>query len=151
MKYAVILLLFATALRAQVPHIDYMMADEAKSQLQIHGTFSSDTTGFVTIENTKQTVRSWSDTLIICDLPDSGDGSGGHVTVTQGSSVSNVRMLSIFRIGVDNFDWYWDGHIPSMAQYYAIIGRRWIVNWRADIGGRATSFLHQIPFEISKS
>jgi len=127
MKY-ILLLLSATALRAQVPHIDYMMADEAKSQLQIHGIFSSDTTGFVTIENIKQTVRSWSDTLIICDLPDSGAGSGGHVAVTQMSGTSNARMLSIFVMGIRR-DLYADDILLGTCEWYDVIWRLEIDNF----------------------
>ncbi len=149
MKLSIILLLFsATFLRAQVPHIDYMMADEAKSQLQIHGTFGPDNTGFATIENTKQSVRFWSDTMVICDLPDSGAGSGGHVTVTQISGMSNVRMLSIFKMKMDTL--FWTRNIGPPHNYVFAGGLKWIVNWRMDIGMRLFP-VSIIPFEISKS
>jgi len=138
MKYIpILLMLSASALRAQIPHIDYMMADEAKSQLQIHGAFTSDTTGFVTIENIKQIVRSWSDTLIICDLPDSGAGSGGHVTVSQMSGVSNVRMLSIFRFTIAN---------PLFGVFVNSD-----TSWRADIETRPYNISTLVQFEIAKS
>src|SRR5258708_273132 len=108
MKYTVLLfLLFTSALRAQVPHIDYMIADEAKSQLQIHGTFGPDHTGGASIEGVSCSVRYWSDTMVICDLPDSGAGSGGHVIVQQMSGTSNARMLSIFEATIENPQYYY--------------------------------------------
>ncbi len=128
MKFILIILLTSGALRAQVPHIDYMIADEAKSQLQIHGTFGPDTTGFVIIENTKQTVRSWSDTMVICDLPDSGAGSGGHVTVQQMTGTSNERMLSIFKISVFHSDWYYGNGGNNPRGYFT-----WYILWRIDL------------------
>jgi hypothetical protein len=148
MKSIILFILFSAAtLRAQVPRIDYLMADEAKSQLQIHGTFASDTTGFVTIENTKQTVRFWSDTLLICDLPDSGAGSGGHVTVTQTSGTSNARTLSIIMLYIDHPVYVFIGP----GQGYEGVGIfNWYVNWRIDIGfyNNRDSIIF---FEISKS
>jgi hypothetical protein len=148
MKFILILLLTTGTIRAQVPHIDYMIADEAKSQLQIHGTFGPDHTGFVTIENTKQTVRSWSDTMLICDLPDSGAGSGGHVIVQQIGVASNVRILSIFQTTIIH-DTFID-HGPGLPlEIFELLN--WYVNWRVDINSRNHSNISTIPFEISKS
>jgi len=149
MKLILILLLTSTALRAQVPHIDYMIADEAKSQLQIHGTFGPDHTGGATIEGVPCSVRFWSDTMVICDLPDSGAGSGGHVIVQQMSGTSNARMLSIFKMTILSPLYYYQaGTIP----YFIGDGSTtWNLNWRADIYKRPKNISQIIPFEISKS
>src|ERR1043165_581610 len=102
MRYYIFILsiLFcASPLLAQQPTISYLMCDEAKSQLQIRGSFGTDS-GSVTIEDTTLGIVSWSDSLIICDLPDSGKGVGGNVRVRTVSGVSNTRTLSIFSMMV---------------------------------------------------
>ncbi|MFI5264448.1 MAG: hypothetical protein ACHQM6_08035 [Candidatus Kapaibacterium sp.] len=147
MKLILILLLTSAALRAQVPHIDYMMADEAKSQLQIHGTFGPDHTGSATIEGIPCSVRFWSDTMVICDLPDSGAGSGGHVIVQQMSGTSNARMLSIFRMTFFDRVWHFDPN-PYIGGFMHMLDCDWIINWREDIAVKPPI---SIPFEISKS
>lgn len=143
-------LIAARSICAQVPHIDYMIADEVKSQLQIHGTFGTDHTGRASIEGVPCSVRFWSDTMVICDLPDSGAGSGGHVIVTQMTGTSNARMLSIFKVNIDHFYWHWLGN--QFPPYFGVIfGQRWIVNWRADIEDRNENKPHLISFDASKS
>src|ERR1043165_9035787 len=107
MRYYIFILsiLFcASPLLAQQPTISYLMCDEAKSQLQIRGSFGTDS-GSVTIEDTTLGIVSWSDSLIICNLPDSGKGAGGHVIVQTIQGVSNTRVLSIIRANIDHTLW----------------------------------------------
>jgi hypothetical protein len=75
------------------------MCDEAKSQLQIRGSFGLDS-GSVMIEDTTLGIVSWSDSLIICSLPDSGKGAGGRVLLQTIHGISNKRMLSIFSVNI---------------------------------------------------
>src|SRR5438105_5539464 len=102
MKYVVsFLVIFCSGiLYSQQPSISYLMCDEAKSQLQIRGSFGMDS-GSVTIEDTTLGIVFWSDSLIICNLPDSGKGAGGNVSVQTVRGVSNMRALSIFLITMD--------------------------------------------------
>jgi hypothetical protein len=148
----ILLLLSAGALYAQVPHIDYMMADEAKSQLQIHGTFGPDHTGNALIEGVPCSIRFWSDTMVICDLPDSGAGSGGHVTVEQMSGTSNTRMLSIFVMTIEN-PFFYVGYQSNIGTIFGPGAGQtiWNVNWRADIASRPKNVSSLVQFEISKS
>jgi hypothetical protein len=124
------------------------MCDEAKSQLQIHGSFGIDS-GSVSIVDTTLGVLSWSDSLIICNLPDSGKGAGGYVGVQTIHGVSNNRMLSIFKVMIDYLYWGWNGTSPP-HDWFLGEGQRWNMNWRADIGLRQMNSPHIIPFEISK-
>src|SRR2546421_12149172 len=89
----------STPLLAQQPSISYLMCDEAKSQLQIRGSFGIDS-GSVTIEDTTLGIVSWSDSLIICNLPDSGKGAGGHVEVQTVKGVTNKKALRIFSLSI---------------------------------------------------
>ncbi|MEI8134285.1 MAG: hypothetical protein WCH46_04285 [bacterium] len=121
MKYVFFILatlLCANSSFAQPPTISYMMCDEAKSQLQIHGSFGSDS-GSVSIEDTTLGIVAWSDSLIICSLPDSGRGAGGHVVVENGSGKSDVRVLSIFQL--------------FLLRVIEATYQDWIVSWRLDI------------------
>jgi hypothetical protein len=138
-------LIIAKTICAQVPHIDYLIADEAKSQLQIHGRFSPDAT--VKIENLPQEIISYHDTLLICTLADSGAGSGGHIVVNQATGISNIRTLSIIKLNIDHLYWYFAGR----GGFALIVGQRWNINWRADIGRRGANLPQIIPFEASKT
>jgi hypothetical protein len=124
------------------------MCDEAKSQLQIHGSFGIDSGG-VSIEDTTLGVVSWSDSLIICNLPDSGKGAGGGVQVQTKKGVSNKRALSIFSMVIDHDFWYpW---VNSNGVLWGLqFAQRWIVNWRADIGLRGAKLPNIFAFEVSK-
>src|SRR5579872_5606264 len=142
------LVLCANPLYAQQPSISYLMCDEAKSQLQIRGSFGVNS-GSVTIEDTTLGIVSWSDSLIICSLPDSGKGAGGHVEVKTVKGVSNERALSIFSAKVDYLYWGWSAISPP-HDWFCAAGQRWSISWRADIGFRTNKFAQVIPFEISK-
>ncbi len=147
MKYVGVILGFifcASPLFAQAPSISYMMADEAKSQLQIHGSFGN-TPGTVTIEDTTLGIASWSDSLIICSLPDSGQGAGGGVVVQTAMGKSNKRMLSIFSMVIDRTESDYEG----VNGYVHSLDVRWKINWRADINYRGIT--SQFSFEISKT
>ncbi|MFI5264726.1 MAG: hypothetical protein ACHQM6_09445, partial [Candidatus Kapaibacterium sp.] len=141
MKYGILSLLFfwTSSLFAQQPSISYLMCDEAKSQLQIHGSFGIDS-GSVSIEDTTLGIASWSDSLIICNLPDSGKGAGGHVAVKTKKGVSNTRVLSIFYVTMD---------YSVLVTLYNGPLYVWFLNWRMDIGSRTTNNIY-LPFEISK-
>jgi hypothetical protein len=141
------ILFCASPLLAQQPSVSYLIADEAKSQMQIHGAFGIDS-GSVSIEDTTLGIVSWSDSLIICNLPDSGKGAGGHVEVQTIHGVSNKRMLSIFSAMLDYLYWGWNGYPHD---WFLAEGQRWNLNWRADIGLRHKNLLNHILFEISKS
>jgi hypothetical protein len=149
MKYLIwisILLLCANPLFAQQPTISYLMCDEAKSQLQIHGSFGVDS-GSVSIEDTTLGIVSWSDSLIICNLPDSGKGAGGNVVVQTAKGVSNKRVLSIFQLDI------YDGRVGYESNgYVVILGEyEWYCNWRADISTRPSGIKPSFSFEISKT
>ncbi len=120
------------------------MCDEAKSQLQIHGSFGN-TPGTVTIEDTTLDIVSWSDSLIICNLPDSGKGAGGNVIVKTLSGLSKSSVLSIVNINITNH--YWTQQSKGFWTLYDI--DIWKCNWRADLSSIANS--SPFPFEISKS
>lgn len=148
MKYTILiaLALLASPLVAQQPSISYLMCDEAKSQLQIRGSFGIDS-GRVSIEDTTLGIVSWSDSLIICNLPDSGTGAGGGVIVKTINGTSNKRILSIFRMTLSHTEWQYYG-APG---YQHTLDVRWNLNWRCDILGRDVNLSQVIPFEISKS
>jgi hypothetical protein len=138
----IVLTLLASPLFAQQPSISYLMCDEAKSQLQIHGSFGIDS-GSVSIEDTTLGVVSWSDSLIICDLPDSGKGAGGGVEVQTKNGVSNKRMLSIVNIRVLRDIYYYSSR--DVWYPYGIV--MWNIITRADLNFRSSIY----PYEVSKS
>jgi len=94
---------------------------------------------------------SWSDTLIVCNLPDSGNGAGGNVIVQTTKGVNNKRALSIFSLGIDKLFWQLFEKPPGLTWYELAFGTRWIVSWRIDISPRLGSLATSIPFEISKN
>ena len=148
MKYVISILtifLFAIPLLAQQPSISYLMADEAKSQLQIHGSFGIDS-GSVSIEDTTLGIVSWSDSLIICSLPDSGKGAGGHVEVETRNGVSNVGILSIVKVNVSRKIFYF-----SSGDFHDLWNYTWKLNWRAALENPPSSQIMIYPFEVSKS
>lgn len=149
MKYTILiaLALLASPLFAQQPSISYLMCDEAKSQLQIHGSFGIDS-GSVSIEDTTLGIVSWSDSLIICNLPDSSKGAGGHVEVQSKNGVSNKRVLSIFSLAVDHPIWSWDQGQLKWEIFYT---RSWIISWRMDIALRTSAVDTLVRFEASKA
>ncbi len=145
----VFVFLSASPLLAQNPAISYLMCDEAKSQLQIHGSFGADS-GSVSIEDTALHIVSWSDSLIICNLPDSGKGAGGSVEVQTKNGVSNKRVLSIFMLKVDCPLWIFEAN-SNGGSWFCPYTKRWLVNWRMDISSRSQNLPVLLPFEASKS
>ncbi|MBS1902590.1 MAG: hypothetical protein JSS75_02695 [Bacteroidetes bacterium] len=146
MKPALIILLFLTTpgpLVAQQPTITKLVADEAKSLLQIRGQFGT-VTGSVLIADTTLDVVSWSDSLIVCNLPDSGRGAGGNVTVKTQDAISNERFLSVFKLDVFHSDWYFANGGNNPKGYFS-----WSIAFRADIGSYLGSDSLQV-FEASK-
>jgi hypothetical protein len=142
-----VVLFSAIPLFAQQPTISYLMCDEAKSQLQIRGSFGVDS-GSVSIEDTTLGIVSWSDSLIICSLPDIGKGAGGGVVVKSTKGISNKRILSIFSIDYYHQSFRW---VPNSfgGLWNTDVDYHWIVNWRMDIEFRKDN--NQIRFEASKS
>src|SRR5437763_7976048 len=133
MKYVVsfLVIFVCGVLQAQQPSISYLMCDEAKSQLQIRGAFGTDS-GSVTIEDTTLGIVSWSDSLIICNLPDSGKGSGGNVVIENKGGKSNERFLSIIYLEVSAAS-----EIQESNGRLTINGEwEWHLDWRADLGKR---------------
>src|SRR6185436_5811716 len=120
------------------------MCDEEKSQLQIRGSFGVDS-GSVSIEDTTLGIVSWSDSLIICDLPDSGKGAGGGVIVQTIKGQSSKRMLSIFSLNIDHPFWWLD-HGSGQGKWYFIYHRIWEVSWRTDISTRPINIEQTIKF-----
>jgi hypothetical protein len=149
MKYTILFLLIFSAipLLAQQPTISYLMCDEAKSQLQIHGAFRSDS-GSVMIEDTTLGIVSWSDSLIICSFPDSGKGAGGGVLVQTIHGLSNKRMLSIFCMRIDHPVWAWNH--PGHGEWFSPYARTWVVTWRMDIAKHPIDSDQIISFEASR-
>lgn len=147
MKYAIliVLALLANPLLAQQPSISYLMCDEAKSQLQIHGSFGIDS-GSVSIEDTTLGIVSWSDSLIICDLPDSGKGAGGGVVVHTVKGISNLGILSIVNVTISRDIYYYS----SGPTWYGWGSYVWKVSWRADIKSHHSSRAMIYSFEASK-
>jgi hypothetical protein len=130
MKYTTFILaiLFcASPLFAQQPSISYLMCDEAKNQLQIRGSFGIDS-GSVTIEDTTLGIVSWSDSLIICNLPDTGKGAGGNVIVKTIGGISSKKLLSIISITMLYSDEFYRG-----VQGYYGPDWVWYLNWRIDL------------------
>ncbi len=127
------------------------MADEVKSQLQIHGSFGIDS-GSVSIEDTTVGIVSWSDTLIICNLPDTGKGAGGHVAVQTVKGMSNKRTLSVFSLDFLHSKFAQEDLGGQGVGDSVRIGyQKWKLSWRFDISPRVPLAAFLIPFEISKS
>lgn len=142
-------LLIASVLHAQAPVIDHLEVDEAKNQLKIVGSFQS-LSGQVSIDDTLVGVVSWSDSLIIAELPMSGRGSGGAVVVQDVNDSSNKRTLSIFKATISNPLYYFDRN-PHPGGFQLAEYKFWYVNWRADINNRYSESDSLVKFEISQS
>ncbi len=121
------------------------MCDEAKSQLQIHGSFGIDS-GSVLIEDTTLDIASWSNSLIICNLPDRGKGAGGSVMVENTIGKSNVHFLSIVSLTIDDLLF----HHESDPVWQLTSSWSWRCNWRADLLQDNKNEHTIFPFELSK-
>jgi len=78
------------------PTIKNVAADEYLDQLEIWGIFG-DVAGTVTVGNKELQGCQWGDSVITCNLPESGDGSEGEVVVTVQGHKSNAAMLTSWR------------------------------------------------------
>lgn len=142
-------LLLASVLHAQAPVIDHLEVDEVKNQIKIVGSFQS-LSGQVSIDDTLVGVVSWSDSLIIAELPMSGRGSGGAIIVQDANGRSNKRTLSIFNATLLNiFFFYYDN--PHVGGYIQDEYRHWYATWRADISKRKSVSDSIVMFEVSQS
>lgn len=141
-------LLISSVLQAQTPVIDHLEVDEVKQQLKIFGTISS-LTGEVTIDDTLVNVVSWSDSMVIVVLPDSGRGSGGDVIIKDINGVSNKRTLSVFQAVIWNTLFYYYNN-PDVGGYQPVDYRVWHVVWRADISARKSQSDSVVKYEISR-
>ncbi len=143
---AFLFILVCASLRAQAPVIDYLQVDEAKSQLWVIGKFGVDS-GSVAIEDTTLRIVSWSDTMIVCGLPDSGIGAAGVVRVIVPNGKSNDRILSLIHLNIflerDAMDFHtgWTG----LNGYY------WDCAFRIDLNTRPHQLSQRLPFEASKA
>jgi hypothetical protein len=128
--------------------IDHLAVDEAQDRLLIYGTFSS-TAGFVTIDSAGASILSWTDTLIACELLDTGRGSGGDVFVEDLSGRSIPRVLSIVRLKI-SFPLFITVTRSHSEDHYFRENRIWNVSWRVDIKHRNNNADSVVVFEISK-
>jgi hypothetical protein len=144
-----VLVLCAGGVFAQAPVIDHLEVDEVKQQLKIFGTISS-LSGEVTIDDTLVNIVSWTDSLIIVMLPDSGRGSGGDVIIKDINGSSNKRTLSVFKATILNTLFYYYNN-PNIGGYSNVDDRFWHTVWRADIGRRNSISDSLVRFELSRS
>jgi hypothetical protein len=103
-KYVIIVfLLFAGASYGQAPRIDSMFVDESKGQLHVYGSFGM-AKGKLAVDTVQLSISSWSDTLIICEIPDSGKGSGGVVITENSFGKSAPILLTKWDLAIDWVD-----------------------------------------------
>lgn len=75
------------------PTISYLEVDEPQSVLKIHGSFG-DTQGTVEVDGVGGTIQSWTDNLVMAQIPYEGAGSSGDVVVKVGAKESNPVPLT---------------------------------------------------------
>jgi len=81
------------------PTIEKLEIDEYTSLLQIHGSFGSEK-GQVTVQGVSIAVadEDWTPNLILCKIPETGDGSAGDVIVSVHDLKSNIVPLTAWDI-----------------------------------------------------
>ncbi|MBS1902797.1 MAG: hypothetical protein JSS75_03760 [Bacteroidetes bacterium] len=145
LQIAGILLMHSGIVFAQPPRISYLQVDEAQSHLWIVGSFG-DTPGVVRIEDSVLGTVSWSDTLVVCNIRDSGMYSSGLVSVSNGTGQPDTRMLSAFHLYINSQQFA----MTSPGIGFQNVGETvWGCSWRTDLSA-ATGPRSVIPFEISK-
>lgn len=108
------------------PTIHHVEVDERNNQLRILGQLGTQT-GKVYIDSTERQVRSWTNDLVVCDLPASGMGSAGGVYVKVDEHRSNVRQVTEWRMPVD-YQW-----LDQTRNGLRVDGSM-VLRWRADVG-----------------
>jgi hypothetical protein len=71
-----------------------LSVDEQKDELTISGSFG-DTQGTVEINSTTLTVKSWTNSRIVCDLPRTGDNASGDVSVIAGFPMQHSNAVPL--------------------------------------------------------
>ncbi len=87
------ILLPAVSVRAQ-PRIDSMKIVTESSVLQVYGAFSSQ--GAVTVDDVLLPITSWTDSLIVCEIQDTGRGSAGAVVVASQGLDSEPKNITLW-------------------------------------------------------
>ena len=111
-----LLLLAATAVRAQPPRIDSMFTDEVRHQLLVFGDFGS-TPGTVTIDSVPMHVTEWYPQWLRCDIPDSGRGWCGDVVIGARGYRSAPAALTGYKVQISCEDDRNRLHSGGSAQY----------------------------------
>jgi hypothetical protein len=141
-KYFIILfLLSACASYGQIPRIDSMYVDEAKSELQIYGEFGS-LQGQVRVDTVEMSIQSWTDSILVAAIPRKGRGSAGPVVVGSRGYQSDKRMLSlwVYSSSQDRSE----SHIDGISREHFDFG----LSARADIHSRLrNSEFNSIDFQ----
>jgi hypothetical protein len=109
------------------PTIKRMDVDEINSELILNGTFGHITDTVRMNNTTDLTVKSWSPTKIVCNLPLTGTNASGNVQVIVDGHKSNVRQLTEWDLTL-NYRWR-DIAFPAL-QITGPVNLR----FRADIG-----------------
>lgn len=114
------------------PSIRYVTIDEMEGLLTLTGEFGSDPSPKVTVGGTEVSLKQWSSSQIVANLPFDGPGSKGDAIVEVKGVKSNARQIS---------DW----PIPITYSWSDIGGYKGIVvqgsgtaRFRADVGGYRT-------------
>jgi hypothetical protein len=89
----VILFLLTSIAIAQPPRIDSMSIDESKRLLSVYGDFGF-SKGKVFCDSVELQIISWSDTLVVSAIKDTGRGHAGPVTIGARGYLSNMRLLT---------------------------------------------------------
>jgi hypothetical protein len=90
-----VLAILSSALAAYAqPRIDSMKIVTESSSLEIYGEFAA--TGSVTVEDVSLPVTSWSNSLIVCTIQDTGRGSAGAVIVSSEGQNSEPKNITLW-------------------------------------------------------
>lgn len=108
------------------PTIHHVEVDERANALRLVGRFGT-RAGKVFVDSTERALRSWTDELVVCDLPATGAGSRGGVYVKLDEHRSNVRQITEWRMPID-YRWLDQYHVGLR------VDGRLQLRWRADVG-----------------
>jgi hypothetical protein len=108
------------------PTIHHVEVDERANELRLVGRFGT-RAGKVFVDSTERALRSWTDELVVCDLPASGAGSRGGVFVKVDEHRSNVRQITEWRMPID-YRWLDQYHVGLR------VDGKLQLRWRADVG-----------------
>ncbi len=120
---ALVLQFLMVSLLSAQPLIEDMSMDEAKSQLIIKGKLGPQ--GSVTIDGETATFDSWTDTLMIVNLPRTGKGSAGPVVLVNSSGTSETRLLSLLQLDFESYT-----HHEMACGASDASGAQWLLTFR---------------------